>query len=307
MKLLYFLESLRCPFLDRMFSALTALGGETAFLVIALLLFWCVDKRLGYYILTTGFTGTVLNQFLKLCFRVPRPWVRDPGFTIVESARAGATGYSFPSGHTQNAVGTFGCLARTAKKPWLRVCFAALMVLIPLSRMYLGVHTPWDVGVAAVTALILVFALHPVIYGKNKRAFPIALGIMALLSVAFVAYVELFPFPSDVDPENLASGVKTAYTLLGALMGMILVYLADETRLHFPVSACWWAQILKLALGLALVVAVKALLKAPLLSLFRGHDLANAVRYFLVVVTAGILWPLTFPWFSRLGRTSGPK
>ena len=50
--------------------------------------------------MTVGFFGTLVNQFLKLVCRVPRPWVRDPNFTIVEAARADATGYSFPSGHT---------------------------------------------------------------------------------------------------------------------------------------------------------------------------------------------------------------
>lgn len=110
MNLLYALESVRTPFWDAVFSAVTHLGEETVFMVAAILIFWCVSKQEGYYLLLMGFFGTVVNQFLKLLFRIPRPWVRDPDFTIVESARAQATGYSFPSGHTQNAVATFGAL-----------------------------------------------------------------------------------------------------------------------------------------------------------------------------------------------------
>lgn len=111
MNLLYALERLRTPFWDAVFSAVTHLGEETVFMVAAILIFWCVSKEEGYYLLLMGFFGTVVNQFLKLLFRIPRPWVRDPDFTIVESARAQATGYSFPSGHTQNAVATFGGIA----------------------------------------------------------------------------------------------------------------------------------------------------------------------------------------------------
>ena len=111
MNLLYALERLRTPFWDAVFSAVTHLGEETVFMVAAILIFWCVSKQEGYYLLLMGFFGTVVNQFLKLLFRIPRPWVRDPDFTIVESARAQATGYSFPSGHTQNAVATFGGIA----------------------------------------------------------------------------------------------------------------------------------------------------------------------------------------------------
>ena len=117
MNLLYALERLRTPFWDAVFSAVTHLGEETVFMVAAILIFWCVSKEEGYYLLLMGFFGTVVNQFLKLLFRIPRPWVRDPDFTIVESARAQATGYSFPSGHTQNAVATFGGIARSTRRP----------------------------------------------------------------------------------------------------------------------------------------------------------------------------------------------
>lgn len=303
MSLLYALEKIRLPFFDGFFQIITEFGDETAFLTVALFLFWCVDKRLGYYTLSTCFLGTILNQFLKLAFRIPRPWVQDPNFTIVESARAGATGYSFPSGHTQNSVALFGCIGARAKKTWARVLCIALVILVPFSRLYLGVHTPLDVGVAFASSLLLVFALQSVVYGKkSKKTFPIFLWAMAGLGLAFTLYVEFFRFPGDIDPENLAHGVKNAYTLLGAVLGMLVVYYADEKKFHFSTEAPWYGQVLKLLLGLALVVGLKAGLKGPLLSLFGGHDFAHTLRYFILVLFAGIVWPLTFPWFSKLGK-----
>lgn len=111
-------------------SAVTQLGGEVIFIVAAVVVFWCVSKWEGYYLMTIAFCGTVLNQFLKLICRVPRPWVRDPNFTIVESARAEATGYSFPSGHTQNAIGLFGGMARWGGRRWVRLGLTALALVI---------------------------------------------------------------------------------------------------------------------------------------------------------------------------------
>ena len=142
MGFLYALEAIRTPLLDKLMGAVTYLGDEICFMVFAVGVFWCVSKRMGYYLMTVGFFGTILSQFLKILCAVPRPWVKDPDFTIVESARAGASGYSFPSGHTQNAVTLFGGTARYTRRPWLRWACLAVMVLICFSRMYLGVHTP---------------------------------------------------------------------------------------------------------------------------------------------------------------------
>ena len=157
MSFLYFLENLRCAPLDFLFSLITLCGEETVFMAVGMIVFWCINKHQGYYLLCVGFAGTVINQFLKMLFRVPRPWVKDPKFTIVESAKEAATGYSFPSGHTQTSVGLFGGIAHWNKGTVLRVAALSLCVLVPLSRMYLGVHTPADVLVSVGIALLLIF------------------------------------------------------------------------------------------------------------------------------------------------------
>ena len=156
MGFLKFLANHRNPVLDAIMGTVTYLGDEIGFMLIAILFFWCIDKRRGYFVLSVGFLGTVLNQFLKLAFRIPRPWVKDPTFEIVESAREGAGGYSFPSGHTQNVAGTFGSLVASAKECWFRIAGIVIIALVAFSRMYLGVHTPLDVGVSLALALVLV-------------------------------------------------------------------------------------------------------------------------------------------------------
>ena len=301
MELLYLLEKLRLPVMNEFMLAVTTLGEETAFLVIALVLFWCVDKYLGYYTLSVGFIGTVVNQFLKLWFRIPRPWILDKDFTILEQAREAATGYSFPSGHTQSAVGTFGSIACGVKNKTVRILSVVIAALVAFSRMYIGVHTPLDVFVSVGIGVILVVALKPFVLKNNGKKLPILLIGMLALAVGFLLFVECYAFPADIDTHNLQSGIKNAYTLLGALLGMLVVYIVDEKWLHFKTDAIWWAQIGKVLLGLVLVMVIKEGSKG-LLNALLGESIGRSVRYFLVVVFAGAIWPITFHWFSKLGN-----
>lgn len=304
MELLYALESIRTPFFDKLMGLVTNLGGEAVFIVAAIIVFWCLNKSCGYYMMTVGFAGTIINQFLKLWFRIPRPWVKDPNFTIVESARAEATGYSFPSGHTQNAFAVFGAPARFFKNTALRIIFILLIALTEFSRMYVGVHTPLDVGVSIIVGTILVFVIYPFFrdMDKSPKKVYIIFSIFIVLAAAFVAFVELYDFPADIDAENYASGLKNAYMILFCAIGLMLTFFIDTKYVHFPTQAVWWAQIIKVVVGLAILLALKSVLKAPLLALFGGHSIAHGVRYFIVILFAGIVWPMTFKFFAKLGK-----
>lgn len=301
MEVLYFYESIRTPLLDGLMLFITRFGEETLFLVAALIMFWCVDKYKGYYVLSVGFVGTILSQFMKLWFRIPRPWVLDENFTVVDGAKAEAGGYSFPSGHSQNAVGTFGAISSSVKHRWVKAVAIVIAVLVPVSRMYLGVHTPLDVLVGSAIAVVLVFVMKPLICCNTKRNLPYVLVGMTILAVGYTCFVKLYPFPADVDAGNLASGTENAYTLLGALLGFLVVYIVDEKWLNFRTDAVWWAQILKLLLGLLIVLGVKSGLKIPL-NMLLGETIGRIARYFLLVIVAGIVWPLTFQWFAGLGN-----
>ena len=304
MDILYALEKIRTPFWNGVMSAVTQLGGEVIFIVAAVVVFWCVSKWEGYYLMTIAFCGTVLNQFLKLICRVPRPWVRDPNFTIVESARAEATGYSFPSGHTQNAIGLFGGMARWGGRRWVRIGLTALALVIAFSRMYLGVHTPADVGVSLVLAAALVLGLYPLMRRAQEkpRYMGYVLAAMLVVSGAFVVFVETCGFPADMDAENLASGIGNAWKMLGAVAGMTWAWLLVRRYIHFETQAVWWVQVIKVAVGMALLLAIKSGLKAPLLALLGHEGLAGGVRYFLLVLVAGAVWPLVFRPMSKWGK-----
>lgn len=254
--------------------------------------------------MTVGFAGIIINQFLKLWFRIPRPWVKDPHFTIVESARAAATGYSFPSGHTQNVFAALGAPARYTKRNWLRALLVLGICLTAVSRMYLGVHTPLDVGVSFILGAVLVLVLYPLFEHMEDRPDPLYIlyAVFILGAALFVTFVRTYPFPADLDLANYEEGLKNGWMMLFCSLGLLVVFHLDRTRLQWPTKAPLHAQIVKVAVGLGLTLALKSALKAPLLALFGGSLMAHGVRYGIVILFAGILWPMTFRWFAGWGK-----
>lgn len=297
MQFLYFLESIRTPFWNAVLGALTYLGDETVFMVIAIIVYWCISKNWGYYILTVGFFSVLINQFSKILCRIPRPWVRDPSFTIVESARAAAAGYSFPSGHTASIAAGLGCCARLTKKKWLCALFLVLIAAVSFSRMYLGVHYPADVLFSLAVSAVLVFAAYPAFARGSDRDLLIRLLVTALtvLSLCFAVWVHTKSWPADVDAENLSSAMKNSWVLTGCGAGMLLSLFVEQKYVKFDVRAPWWAQILKVALGLALLLAIRIGLKLVL----PGAVWWSGLRYFCVVFFGASIWPMSFPWFAR--------
>ena len=213
MELLKFLQTIRTGFGDAILGLITHLGEETVFLAVGLLFLWCIDKKRGYYILFAGFVGTVLNQFIKILCRIPRPWVLDPEFTIVESARAEATGYSFPSGHTQSAACLFGGIALSEKKfKWLRWTAFTIIFVVAFSRLYLGVHTPADVLTSLLIGAVLVFGLYPLMMREHKSPWVIYGTMIAIfvITTGVFAFIHLYQFPADTDLVNPPSSLVSS-------------------------------------------------------------------------------------------------
>jgi membrane-associated phospholipid phosphatase len=138
-----------------LFQALSFLGSELFFLLLVPLVYWTIDARAGMRIGLILLISTGVNAFLKLAFAGPRPyWYSDRVL-----AYAAESSFGLPSGHSQISASVWGMLAVTARRWWFWVFAIALVVLIGISRMYLGVHFPSDVlaGWAIGAALLFGF------------------------------------------------------------------------------------------------------------------------------------------------------
>ena len=200
-------------------------------------------------------------------------------------------------------AGTGVNISFTDSLPWVSVLFKLLAPVLPAQFQWFGLYE-LAAFILQGMAAALVLGLYPLMRRAQEkpRYMGYVLAAMLVVSGAFVVFVETCGFPADMDAENLASGIGNAWKMLGAVAGMTLAWLLDRRYIHFETQAVWWVQVIKVAVGMALLLAIKSGLKAPLLALLGHEGLAGGVRYFLLVLVAGAIWPLVFRPMSKWGK-----
>lgn len=290
MTFLWLLEGIRNPFLDKLMQFITYFGQELVIIAVICTLYWCVDKRFAYFLGFSYFTAGLAVQTLKITFRIPRPWILDPDFHAVKSAVSGATGYSFPSGHTQGATCLFFPLALKAKRKGVKLLCVFAFLIIGFSRMYLGCHTPKDVLVSMGLSLTITFLLwkyqsHLLDQTKYLKPVTILLVLSALLT-ALYAYIL---YSNDTISAKYAADCLKAS---GAGLGFAVGFYIERTRLHFDLhkEQRLFHKILKVVFGLLIAFLIKECL--PLL--IGTSILAKSLKYFILVMWVLVIYPCIF-------------
>ena len=295
--LLRALQGVRNPVLDVLFQGITMLGEETLLIAALCLIYWCINKRAAIQMMMNFFVVGLVTQALKITFCVPRPWVRDPSLVPVASAKEGASGFSFPSGHTASAVAMYGSAALLLKKRWATCACVATALLVGFSRLYLGVHTPQDVLVSMVLSTLLLIGVRSLFswMERDAKTENIVFAAGLLISVALAVYAQYKPYPAMEGVEHLA---LDTFKISGAAIGLFLGWQFERKFVKFDERASFSMQVLKYVIGMALVGGIMAL-KGPV-ALFGAKPWA-LIKYSLLAFTALGLWPMLF---SRLSRKS---
>lgn len=293
MEFLHSLAEIRTPFFNELFLLVTKLGEEVVLFLVLCIIFWCLDKKLAYRMGFAFLLSSIFIQGLKITCRIDRPWVRDPSFEAVEAAKAHATSYSFPSGHTQSAVSLWWTLGVSVKNAWLRLLLFFIPLAVGFSRMYLGVHTPADVSVAALVAAISVVAVVLLIKpGSDGNVRRIATSVgFALLSVALIIYSLVLYENGTVGYEYASDCCKSA----GVGFGFAIGYYIESSFVKFnPRLGKWYMHIVKVVVGVGVLVAIKSGMK-----LLGDNLVVDTVRYAAIIVWATVLWPMLFKLFIK--------
>lgn len=271
MEIIKFIQSFSNPFLDQLFQYITMMGEQYFYIVTVAVILWCVNKRLGYKLGFAILTSFITNGVIKNIFNSPRPI----GTSGIRSLRVStATGSSFPSGHTQVATAFWSSTIIALKKTWISVIGSIIILLVAISRLYLGVHWPKDVVFGIIFGLLSVllsnFVFDYIEKSKNKSLF---------LIIFVPALLGLFIFKSS----DYAKSVGIAF-------GFYLGYLVESHYIDFNIKASFIKQIFKVILGLFILIALLKGLK----SLFPAGNFYSTLRYFITGFFATCTIPFIF-------------
>lgn len=145
--------------LTEIFKIITNLGSFWGILIVIFLVF-LVNRKVSYICLGASIIQTSLNRVIKAIVRRPRPnvdvFIRESNF-------------SFPSGHAMAITCLYGLLIYYLYKSEIRyrklliVICVLIIVLVSLSRVYLGVHYFSDIigGILLSSSLVLYISNIP--------------------------------------------------------------------------------------------------------------------------------------------------
>ena len=219
--------------LNSFFAFITTVAVDYYLLIPALVLFWAVDKKKGARVLSAYGTGCVLNALMKAAFCVYRPWIRDSRVKPLDSVMSGATGYSFPSGHSTSTASFYGGMISQYRNYKPLCVFCVLMVLLTMfSRLYVGVHTPQDVLAGAALGVIaaLFVCLASSVTEKYRNGDVFVLIAAVVLCAGALLLTLLRNYPMDyvdgkliVDPATMSiNGFRDPGRFFGIVVGWFI-------------------------------------------------------------------------------------
>lgn len=306
------------PIVQALFSFLGSDYALAVAVVIPSLAYWCWDKRRAMLALFAYSTSSVFNQLLKNTVCCYRPWIRDARIHPDPKALPAATGYSFPSGHSQSSASLLGGLGWAwRERRWALPAAMVFALLVGFSRNFLGVHAPQDVLVGLLEGTLFVWVGSALLeWAEGAKGRDLRLIVLTLVVlVVYLAYVTLKPYPLDyvngellVDPdEMLVDCYKTAGGLLGTMTG----WFVERRWVRFEVGKPGIAEsAARMLVGLA-VIGVSFLLCGRLFVSLMGPLAGQIFRFGVPFFIAIALVPLAFApmgaFFAKRGRAQGSR
>jgi membrane-associated phospholipid phosphatase len=291
------------PALDGVMNFFTFLGNIEFYLLIIPLVYWVVDKRLGFRLLLVLITIYTLSSTVKLLFHQPRPyWL---GRVLGLGAE---TTYGIPSSHSGGSLAVWGYLAYRLNKRWLWVLVGAFIFFIALSRLYLGVHFLHDVLFGWLLGLLVLWVFikyeDRVAGWADQKSILAQIGLGLAISILMILVGQLAQvwLAGIVDPpewRSFAAQARSAtytYTLAGALFGAVTGYALMKRYAPFENKGSGLQQLGRYVLGIVFLLLLYTGLDILFATIAADETpLGYALRY-LRYASATFLVTFILPW-----------
>ena len=269
LEILRHIQSIANPFLDFLFQLITICGEQIIIITVIAIIYWSLDKRFGEYIAYSLLTSVLLNNTIKDIFKMKRP-IGEEGIRSLREKTA--TGYSFPSGHTQGTASFWSAIAIYLKKNYMYGISGLIIVLVAISRLYLGVHYPKDVLFGAIFGILTSFITYKLFNKVNNK--------IALYFITFIIFIPALLYAHSAD------FIKGMGTFLGFALGIYV----EKKYVNFSVEGKSINKILRVVIGLAILILLKVGLKV----VFPNKLVFHFLRYFIIVFFGIGLYPAIF-------------
>jgi len=292
MAVMEFLAAHRDPLLTKFFLLATFAGEIEGYILIVTLIYVAFDKSLAVRLSVLVLLTMSLNHVLKIIIRNPRPFVLEGTYfekwaVSADNAKELVREFSTPSGHAMAGAAFYGYLFSWAKNPYARVAACAAVLLIGLSRPYLGVHYVEDVALGWIVGLLIAFVAFT--YGGKigdawARA-PLVLqaGILAgSTALLWVVTVAAGGWQIDEQPRAFLG-------YAGLLTGVVVGQTLELRRVNFdPRSGSVSAKALRYALSVGIVMLTLLALGVSFEALADRSSIAGYILQYVRYTTAGI-------------------
>ena len=290
-------------FLADFLLKMTYFGELNTVLVIMAVIYWCVSKDVGTYLLMGWSGNRILNGALKVTVCAYRPWIRDARILPYGDSINTATGYSFPSGHTMNASTVYGGGAVRKDLPGiLRIVLGVMVALVAFSRIYLGVHTPQDILVGAVCGTFVMWLTlklmqwvkaHP-----EKDLLILFIGIALAICVAVYAGVKPYPELLDAEGKLVVDGHKMAndtFKGVGWCSAFLIGWILERRFVSFSTDIPMVKRVSRVTVGL-LFYYIISLILMPLVKGWIPGAAGTITSCFIQMFYVSFV----FPWCIRI-------
>ena len=267
------------------------------------LIYWCLDKKLGEYMLLSAAGASLVNGLAKITACVYRPWILDSRVQPVKNAIATATGYSFPSGHTTDATVLFGGPVIRGKLPKiLNIALILCIVLVGFSRNYLGVHSVLDVifGFILTLIVLLIFSkLFDMLEEKPNLDIVISCVVIAI-SVLVIIYASTKSYPMDydaagkllVDPAKL---IVDTFQCAGLAIGTFICWPVERRFINFSAEGSLETKTARFIFGFIGLLVIQTVI----MPLIGRTQTGGFIQYFIMIAFVMLIYPAVIKFFQK--------